>query len=163
MSYARRMTTIAPSSECVAHPQRIELAEQARDSFRAMAALDASIQLDPVLRELVKIRVSQLNGCAYCLDMHLHDARRLGISHQRLDTLAAWREAPFFTARERALLALSEAVTLLHRGPVPDAVYAEAARHFEPAELAQAIFAIVAINAWNRIAVTSQKTTPTRA
>jgi AhpD family alkylhydroperoxidase len=156
------MTTTASSSDYVAHPQRIDLGQEARDSYRALAALDRSVELDPVLRELVKIRVSQINGCAYCLDMHLHDARELGISNQRLDTLWAWREAPFFTARERALLALAEAVTLLHRGPVPDAVYDEAARHFEPPELAQAIYAIVAINAWNRIAITSQKPTPTR-
>jgi AhpD family alkylhydroperoxidase len=157
------MTTITDSSaDYVVHPERIDLAAQARECYRAMAALDRSVELDPALRELVKIRASQINGCAYCLDKHLHDARAMGISNQRLDTLCAWRESPFFTARERALLALTEAVTLLHEGAVPDVVYDEAARWLEPPELAQALFAIVAINAWNRIAVSAQKSTPLR-
>jgi AhpD family alkylhydroperoxidase len=157
------MTTTASATEYVVHPPRIDLRTQARECYRAMSGLDRSVELDPALRELIKIRVSQLNGCAYCLDMHLHDARAMGESMQRLDTLSAWRESPFFTARERAALALTEAVTLLHAGPVPDAVYDEAARHFEEPELAQVIFAIVAINAWNRIAVTAQLLAPTRA
>jgi AhpD family alkylhydroperoxidase len=158
-----RMTSTADSStDHVVHPQRIDLPREAREAYRAMAALDRSVELDHGLRELIKIRASQINGCAYCLDMHLHDAREAGESLQRLDTLSAWRESPFFTPRERAAFALTEAVTLIHAGPVPDAVYDEAARWFEPAELAQVLFAIVAINAWNRIAITAQTTTAAR-
>jgi len=141
----------------------MSLAEQAPDVYRAMRALDASIQLDPVLRELIKIRASQLNGCAYCLDKHLHDARAAGEAVQRLDTLGAWEESPFFTARERAALALTDAITRVAGGPVPDAVYDEAARHFEDEELAQVIFAAVAINAWNRVAVSTKMRVPARS
>jgi AhpD family alkylhydroperoxidase len=150
-------------SDYVIPEQRIDLLAEARDVYRAMAAFDRSIDLDPELRELVKIRASQLNGCAFCLDLHLSDSREMGIGQQRLDTLAGWHDSPFFTARERAALALTEAITRLADGPVPDAVYAEAERHFDPPELAQLIMAIVAINSWNRIAVTSQKRPPTRA
>jgi AhpD family alkylhydroperoxidase len=149
-------------SDYVVPTQRIDLLAEARDAYRAMAAFDRSIELDPELHELVKIRSSQVNGCAFCLDLHLTDARELGIGVQRLDTLAGWHDSPFFTARERAALALTEAVTRVADGPVPDAVYAEAERHFDPPELARLILAIVAINSWNRIAVTSQKRPPTR-
>jgi AhpD family alkylhydroperoxidase len=155
-------TTSSTTTEYVVHPQRIALAEQARESYRAIGALTRSIELDPVLHELIKIRVSQINGCAYCLDKHLHDAREAGESAQRLDTLSAWRESPFFTARERAALALVEAITHIHQGPVPDAIYDEAAQRFEQPELAQVIFAAISMNALNRIAVTSQMPTPTR-
>ncbi|MFI7244488.1 carboxymuconolactone decarboxylase family protein [Streptomyces qinglanensis] len=111
--------------------------------------------LEPVIGELVKIRASQINRCAYCLDMHLADARKAGESQLRLDLLAAWEESgDLFTEREQAALALTEAVTELTDGFVPDAVYARAAAHFEEAELAALIGQIVAINAWNRFNVT---------
>lgn len=148
--------------EYVVPEQRIDLAAQAREVARAIAAFDRSIELDPALRELIKIRASQLNGCAFCLDLHLSDARAQGEDAQRLDTLAGWHDSPFFTARERAALALTESITRLTEGPVADAVYAEAERHFEPPELAQLIYAITAINAWNRLSVTAQKLPPTR-
>lgn len=149
-------------SDYVVPEQRIDLFKEAREVSRAMSAFDAAIELDPELRELIKIRASQLNGCAFCLDLHLHDSREMGIDNQRLDTLAGWHDSPFFTARERAALALTEAITRLTEGPVSDAVYAEAARHFDPPEMAQLIYAITAINAWNRLSVTAQKRPPTR-
>jgi AhpD family alkylhydroperoxidase len=149
-------------SDYVVPEERINLAREALDVYRALNAFDAAIDFDPELRELVKIRASQLNGCAFCLDLHLTDAREMGIGQQRLDTLAGWHDSPFFTARERAALALTEAMTRLADGPVSDAIYKEAERHFDPSELAQLILAIVAINSWNRIAVTSQKRPPTR-
>lgn len=152
------MTSTAPSpADYVAHPPRIADAHRVSpDNYRAMLALARSVQLDATLRELLNIRVSQLNGCAYCLDLHIHAARENGEATQRLDTLAGWRESPFFTAAERAALGLAEAMTRLTDGPVPDAVYDEAARHFEQETLAQVIFAITVINAWNRVAVTVQ-------
>jgi AhpD family alkylhydroperoxidase len=149
-------------SDYVVPEERIDLFADARDAYRGMAAFDRAIELDPELRELVKIRASQINGCAFCLDLHLSDSRALGIGQQRLDTIAGWHDSPFFTARERAALALTESMTKLPDGPVADDLYAEAERHFDRPELAQLILAIVAINAWNRIAVTSQKRPPTR-
>ncbi|MCM2421167.1 carboxymuconolactone decarboxylase family protein [Streptomyces sp. RKAG293] len=112
--------------------------------------------LDPVVAELVKIRASQLNGCAFCLDMHTHDASKLGLSEQKLHGIGVWRETPFFTARERAALALSEAVTRLGEHGVPDDVFDEAARQFDEAELARLIAMCITINAWNRIGVTTR-------
>jgi AhpD family alkylhydroperoxidase len=140
-------------TDYVSHPQRIDMLAEARDAYRAMAAFDRSIELEPVVKELVKIRASQINGCAFCLDLHMRTARKAGESERRLDTIGAWRDSPFFTARERAALALTEAITNVSDGPVDDEVYAEAEREFEKPELAQLILAIIAINAWNRLAV----------
>jgi AhpD family alkylhydroperoxidase len=124
----------------------------------AMNRLDAVAGegLDPRLRELVRLHASTINGCAYCVDMHSKDARSAGETEQRLYSLGAWREAPWFTPAERAALALTEAVTLLHDGHVPREVFDEAARHFEPEALAQLVAQLVAINAWNRIGVTTR-------
>jgi AhpD family alkylhydroperoxidase len=124
----------------------------------AMSRLDAVAGqgLDPRLRELVRLHASVINGCAYCVDMHSKDARVAGETEQRLYSLGAWREAPWFTPAERAALALTEAVTLLHDGHVPRAVFDEAARHFEPEPLAQLISLLVTINAWNRIGVSTR-------
>ncbi|MCT9144220.1 carboxymuconolactone decarboxylase family protein [Streptomyces violarus] len=109
---------------------------------------------DPALAELVVIRASQLNHCAFCLDMHLAIARRYGVSERQLDLLAAWEEAEdVFDERERAALALTEAVTVLTAGFVPDEVYENAAKHFDEARLAHLIGLIVAINNWNRVMV----------
>ncbi|MFE2425487.1 carboxymuconolactone decarboxylase family protein [Streptomyces sp. NPDC059373] len=112
----------------------------------------------PAVAELVKIRSSQLNGCAFCLDMHSADARKLGLSEQKLYAVAVWREAPFFTDRERAALALAEAVTLLGDHGVPDPTYAEAARLFDADELPRLLAMCVTINAWNRIGVSTRLT-----
>jgi AhpD family alkylhydroperoxidase len=136
---------------------RLEIHREAPAYYRAMLALGhTESDLEPSLRELVKVRASQLNGCAYCLDMHTKDARAAGEAEQRLYALNAWRETPFFTPRERAALALAEAITLVADGQVPDDVYAEAERHFPPAELAQLIWQVVIINAWNRVAITTR-------
>ncbi len=138
---------------------RIDLEQAAPTAYKAMLRLDAEshrLGLDPPLLELVKTRASQLNGCAYCLDMHTKDARAAGESEERLYLLSAWRESPLYTPRERAALALTEAVTLLADTGAPDAVYEEAAAQFPEPELAALIWAIVVINAWNRIGVTTR-------
>lgn len=156
------MPGMSGSDAHVAHEPRMRIYREAREASQALNDLDQLVELDHGLRELVKIRASQINGCAYCLDLHFHTAREAGETQQRLDTIGAWWESPFFTARERAALALTEAVTKLTDGPVPDEVYDEAARHFDTAELAQLIFAIAVINAWNRLAVTAQLQPPVR-
>jgi AhpD family alkylhydroperoxidase len=124
--------------------------------YRALGALGNDVQLDPRLRELVNLRVSILNGCAYCIDMHTKKARRAGESERRLYAVAAWHEAPFFDDKERTALALADAVTLISDGHVPRDVWDEASAHFEPDELAQLVWAITVINAWNRIAITTR-------
>jgi AhpD family alkylhydroperoxidase len=118
------------------------------------AAQDAKVE--PEILELIRIRASQLNGCAFCLDMHTKDARAAGETEQRVYALNAWRETPFFTDRERAALALTEAVTLVHDGRVPDAVYAEAAEVFDETQVAALIWAATVINAYNRIAIATR-------
>ena len=118
------------------------------------AAHDAKVE--PELLELIRIRASQINGCAFCLDMHTKDARAAGETEQRVYALNAWRETPFFTGRERAALALTEAVTLVHDGQVPDAVYAEAAEVFDETQIAALIWAATVINAYNRIAIATR-------
>jgi AhpD family alkylhydroperoxidase len=134
---------------------------------RAMAALDRaatkeldSVGLDPGLRELVRIRASQLNGCAYCIDMHTKDARAAGETEQRLYALPAWRETPFFTSRERAALAFTESVTLLASTHVPETDYEAVAKEFGPAEIGALVALLVAINAWNRIGVATRAWEP---
>ena len=123
---------------------------------RAMSELERVVDasgLDPKLRELVKLRASQINGCAYCVDMHTKDAMAIGEDVQRLHLVAVWREAPVFSPRERAALAWTEALTLLSETGAPDDTYAEVAREFGPDELVALTLAIVAINGWNRLAV----------
>jgi len=138
--------------------ERMNIGREAPALARALVALEREIRIDPALRELVKLRASILNGCAYCIDMHTKDARKAGESEQRLYAIAAWNEAPFFSERERAALALTDAVTLIADTHVPAAVYDEAARHFDPEELAHLIWQIAAINAWNRTAVATRQT-----
>ena len=132
---------------------RISLPQAGREVYRAIAALDSSAELEPRLRELVRIRASQINGCAFCVDMHSVDAQRAGEDDRRIFALAAWRESPFFDARERAALELTEAMTRLSAHGVPDDVYAGAAEHFSEDELGNLMGVIIAINAWNRVAV----------
>lgn len=139
--------------------QRLNYVKNAPAGYRAMAALNRYVEecgLELPLLELVKLRASQLNGCAYCLDLHSKDARALGETEQRLYTLSAWRETPFFTARERAALALTEAVTLIADDHVPEQLYAEASQHFSEEELVNLVLAIVTINGWNRLSITFQ-------
>ncbi|MFE6623636.1 carboxymuconolactone decarboxylase family protein [Streptomyces sp. NPDC008086] len=151
-------TTVSYASEPT---PRLDWAALAPDVFKAMVRLDAAAGrgLDPVLRELVRIRASQLNHCAFCLDMHTKDALASGESVERIVQLSAWEESRhFYTEKELAALELTEAVTVLTDGFVPDEVYERAAAHFEEAELAQLIAAISVINAWNRFGVTCRRT-----
>jgi AhpD family alkylhydroperoxidase len=135
---------------------RVDISRDAGPLYRAYVALDRAVgesPLDAGLAQLVSIRASQLNGCAYCLDMHNRDALAGGESDQRLYVLAAWRESPLFSERERAALALTEAVTLIAGDGGLDAEYEAAAEHFSEAELAALLYAIVTVNGWNRLAV----------
>jgi AhpD family alkylhydroperoxidase len=134
---------------------RLNYAKLSPEPIKALYAVGAYVAgsgLEYALVELVKVRASQVNGCAFCLDMHTQDARAAGETEQRLYALSAWRETPFFSDRERAALAWAEAVTLVGGG-VPDAVYEEARRQFTEKEIADLTWAVVTINAWNRIAI----------
>jgi AhpD family alkylhydroperoxidase len=136
--------------------QRIQYYAVAPKAVEAMRGLQAYVDgsgLEAALIELVKTRASQINGCAYCVDLHTRDARKAGEGEERLYALAVWRESPFFSARERAALAWCEAVTLIAHDHVPDAVFEEARAHFSEKELVDLTFAVVAINGWNRLAV----------
>jgi AhpD family alkylhydroperoxidase len=135
---------------------RLSLAERATRSFGAMFRLTQSIELDRGVHDLVNIRASQINGCAFCLDMHWQDARAAGESEARLYGLDAWRETPLYRARERAALELSEAMTLVAEAGVPDDVWQRARASFDEGELAQLVFAIATINAWNRLNVATR-------
>ncbi|MEU6268919.1 carboxymuconolactone decarboxylase family protein [Saccharopolyspora shandongensis] len=140
--------------------KRLNFAKSAPKAFKALIGFDAAARegLDPVLVELVQIRASQLNGCAYCLHMHTTDARKAGESEERLHMVQVWREASgFFTEAERAALELTEAVTLVSHGGVPADVYARAAEHFAEPELARLLALIFTINTWNRIALSTAK------
>ncbi|MFJ8442348.1 carboxymuconolactone decarboxylase family protein [Kitasatospora griseola] len=139
--------------------QRLALAKVAPEFHRNLIALAGLAKAglgDPALTDLVHLRASQLNGCAYCLDVHSREAREKGEAEHRLHTLAAWRETPFFTPRERAALALTEAVTLVADTRVPDEVFDEAAKHFSETELAHLIGVIATINALNRVGVSTR-------
>jgi AhpD family alkylhydroperoxidase len=139
--------------------ERFDLAADARPMYRAQVALDRAVAdsaLDPGLYHLVKIRASQINGCAYCIDMHTRDALAGGDTQQRLFALAAWHESPLFDDRERAALALTDAVTLIAtQAERIDAAYEEAAAHLSTEELAALVYAIATINTWNRLAVST--------
>jgi AhpD family alkylhydroperoxidase len=148
-------------------PVRLDFDTHAPAFAKAMGHLDHSatkeldrVDFDASLRELVRIRASQLNGCAYCIDMHTKDARAAGETEQRLYGLAAWRETPYYTARERAALAFTEAVTLVADTHVPAADYDAVATEFAPDEVAALLSLIVTINAWNAIAVSSRAWVP---
>jgi AhpD family alkylhydroperoxidase len=135
---------------------RIEARRYAQDAQKAMYALEkylAECGLEHGLLHLMKMRASQINGCAYCIDMHSKDARALGETEQRLYELDAWRETPFYTDRERAALAWTEAVTLVSQTHVPDSVYEEVRKHFSEKEIVDLTFAVTTINAWNRVAI----------
>jgi AhpD family alkylhydroperoxidase len=156
------MTTTLHNSNTV---ERIKIYQVSPDLYDAMMTLStaAAKDVDATLGELIKIRASQLNHCAFCLDMHVNDARKHGETEQRLALVAAWEEAgDLFTERERAALALTEAITELHRGHVPDDVYAAAAAVFSERELGQVIAMAVTINAWNRINVATRLPAPRR-
>lgn len=141
---------------------RFNYAKAAPGSYKAMAGLEQYLHesgLEEGLLHLVKLRVSQINGCAYCLDMHWKDLRALGENEQRLYSLDAWRECPYYTERERAALAWAEAVTLITNGHVPDEVYEQVRPHFTEKEICDLTLAVTTINAWNRLAI-SARTVP---
>lgn len=136
--------------------QRVDYTKAAPGAYRAIAGLERYVHgcgLEASLLELVKMRASQINGCAFCLDMHSKDARAAGETEQRLYLLNAWREAPLYTERERAALAWTEAVTLISTNQVQDEVYEEARRQFSEQELVNLSMAVIAINSWNRLAI----------
>jgi AhpD family alkylhydroperoxidase len=145
--------------------ERLKIYKTSPELYDAMMALSgaAAKDVEPELGELVKIRASQINHCAFCLDMHMRDARKHGVSEQKLDVLAAWEEGgDLFSEREQAALALTEAITELGSGHVGDEVYARAAAVFTERELGQVIAMAVTINAWNRINVTIRQEPPRR-
>jgi AhpD family alkylhydroperoxidase len=136
--------------------ERIDFSKLTPEGYRAMSGLERYVRgsgLEPSLLELIKLRASQINGCAYCIDMHWKDARARGESEQRLYGLMAWRESPYYTERERAALAWTEAVTLIADNHVPDDLYEEVRQHFNESELVNLTLALVAINGWNRLAI----------
>ena len=136
--------------------ERIDYKKVAPEAYKAMLGIEAYVRgsgLEHSLLELVKTRVSQINGCAHCLDMHTKDARAAGETEQRLYLLPAWREAPFYSDRERAALVWAEAVTQISANDVSDELYAEVRRHFDEKALVDLTLAVVGINGWNRLAV----------
>lgn len=138
------------------HAARVSLSRDAPALYRAHVALDRAVResaLDRRTLELVKVRASQVNGCAFCIDMHTRDALAAGETQRRLFALAAWRESPLFDGRERAALALTDAMTLIAEDAVPDAIYAAAAELLSAEELTALLFAIAVINSWNRLAI----------
>ncbi|MGK7908758.1 MAG: carboxymuconolactone decarboxylase family protein [Synechococcus sp.] len=138
---------------------RFDLGTVDPEAMQTMMELENYVRssgLDKTIIELVKVRASQLNRCAFCIDMHTKDARRAGETEQRLYALNAWEETPFFTPQERVILALTEAVTQLGHNGVPESVYADVSQYFTPKQIAQLLMAIVTINAWNRISITTR-------
>jgi AhpD family alkylhydroperoxidase len=141
---------------------RLNYAEVAPNALKAMLELEKYVHssgLEHSLYELAKTRASQINGCAYCLDMHTKDARKAGETEQRLYALNAWRETPFFTDRERVALAWTKALTVISQNDVPDSLYAATREHFNVEEIVALTMAIIAINGWNRLAI-SFRTVP---
>ena len=141
---------------------RLNYAEVSPDALKAMLGLEKYVHssgLELPLYELVKTRASQINGCAYCLDMHTKDARKAGETEQRLYGLSAWLETPFYTERERAALAWTEALTVISQSDVPDDLYEATRKHFNEGEIVALTMAIIAINGWNRLAI-SFRTVP---
>jgi AhpD family alkylhydroperoxidase len=147
--------------------ERLSIQEVDASAYQAVQGLERYVRagdLEPGLLELVRIRASQLNGCAFCLEMHNHDARVKGESQRRLDTLSAWREVPdLFTAREAAALALTEAVTRISDEGVSDRVWDDVAMHFAEKQVVRLLLAIATINVWNRLAVSVHQRLPERA
>ena len=138
---------------------RFNYAKAAPGVYKAMLGLDQYLEdcsLEESQLHLIRLRASQINGCAYCLDMHWNDLRTSGEQEQRLYSLDAWRECPYYTERERAALAWTEAVTLITAGHVPDAVYEEALAHFSERELSDLTLAVTVINTWNRLSIAAR-------
>jgi AhpD family alkylhydroperoxidase len=163
----RNWHTVGGMTTTTEIPVRLDFDKHAAGFSRAMSHLDNAatkeldgVDFDPKLRDLVRIRASQINGCAYCIDMHTKDARAIGETEQRIYALPAWEETPFFDARERAALAFTEAVTRVADTHVPVEAYDAAAAEFTPDEMAALTSLIVVINAWNALAVTTRAWVP---
>jgi AhpD family alkylhydroperoxidase len=142
--------------------QRIVIKEVEPKAYEAMFAFEKYLsrtKLSPIEKHLIKIRASQINGCAYCINMHTKEARELGETEQRIYALSAWQDTPYFTEKERAILALTEEVTLIQQ-KVSEKTYQQAARLLDEVSLAQVIMAIIGINAWNRIAISTHLMPP---
>ncbi len=138
--------------------QRVNIATTLPDAYKAVYALSASLNktaLTPIQKELIKIRASQINSCAFCIDMHAKEALKIGETQQRIFLLNAWRETDLFTEEEKTILALTEEVTLIHRNGVSNETYKQAEKFFSREVIAQIIMSIVLINSWNRIAVST--------
>jgi AhpD family alkylhydroperoxidase len=141
--------------------QRLDFFNANPNAIKALLALEEQIgksSLEKSLAELVRLRASQINGCAFCVDMHASDARKAGETDRRLAAVIVWRETPFFTERERAALAWTEAVTLVSQDHVPDAVWEAVKPHFSEAEMVDLTLLVSAINSWNRLAIAFRKT-----
>ncbi len=139
--------------------QRFDISQSDPQAYQAMLGLETYIHkcsLKPQLLHLLKVRASQINGCAFCIDIHTKESRADGESEQRLYALSAWAETPFFTPAERAALTLAEVVTHISEQAVPDAVYSEVCQHFSESEIMQILMTIVTINSWNRLAIAAQ-------
>jgi len=148
------------------HTARADLKDANPKIYPLMQQFGAYLEtssIDANLRHLIKIRASQINGCAFCLDMHLQEARHAGISQERLDLLSVWREAPYFSDEERAALELTEAVTLIAQAGVPDALYARVREHFTNEQFIDLLTAINVINSWNRYTISMRRPVPLRA
>jgi len=138
---------------------RLDYLKNGQGAYKAMLGLELYLHecgLEQALIHLIKLRVSQVNGCAFCLDMHWKDLRAMGESEQRLYSLDAWRESPYYSDRERAALAWAESVTLIADGHVPDSVYEEVRPHFSEKELADLTLAVTTINAWNHLSIAAR-------
>jgi AhpD family alkylhydroperoxidase len=144
----------------IAMNTRLDFYKASPEAMKAMIALEQRIgksSLEKPLIELVRLRASQINGCAYCMDMHSADARKAGEDERRLSTLSAWRETPFFSERERAALAWTESLTLISNDHVPDEVWQAAEPHFTAEEITDLTLLVVAINGWNRFSIAFRK------
>jgi AhpD family alkylhydroperoxidase len=145
---------------------RLNFYQASPEPIKALTALESAVQssgLEQSLIELVKIRASEINRCAFCIDMHTKDARKRGETEQRIYLLSAWRESPLYTDRERAALGWTEAVTLISETHAPDDVYAELRKHFSDAETVNLTMLVATINAWNRLAISFRAVPPARA
>ena len=138
------------------HAKRIQIGEPVMKPLASMVRLDQTLEIEPRLHNLVNLRASQINGCAFCLDMHWKEARAQGETEERLYSLDAWRESPLYEEHERAALELCEAMTLIRDAHVPDAVWNRAAEAFDEKELIHLVFAITSINSWNRLSITAR-------
>ncbi len=138
--------------------QRVNIEQQLPGAWKGMYGLSAAVSrsaLSPVLKHLIKVRTSQINSCAYCINMHTKEALKIGETQQRLFLVSAWRETDLFTEEEKAVLALTEEVTLIHRNGVLDKTYKQAEKFFSPETIGEIIMSVVLMNAWNRIAVST--------